>query len=94
MNYLELAEQAKGEKAHVAVVMYYRNAVEQAVEPATVEAIIGSAVEYAGCLKKPTDQQAVYDWAQGITTGTELVEKINTAMQELGGKENDTTPTA
>ena len=98
MTYLELAEQAKKEKAHVAVVMHYRNAVEEAAEPATIEAIVGSAVDYAGCLKKETDQRAVYEWAQRIAQsklpGTELGKKVELAMQELGEKENDTRSTA
>ncbi len=97
-NYLKLAEDAKQKKAHVAVVMNYRSAAEQATEPATVEEIVGLAVDYAGCLKKQTDQKAVYDWAQGVVESrlseTELVKKVELAMQKLGGQENDTTSIA
>ena len=91
MGYLE---QAKEDKAHVAVVMHYRTAVDEAQDDTIVKDMLCQAVEYAGLLKKPTDQKAVYSWAQEVIESkfgeTELTEKVNQEMKKLEEKENAT----
>ncbi len=97
-EYMGMARKAGEEGAHVAAITYFRNAAEATENSADVEGIVESAVDYAGKLKKPTDRKAVYDWARAVAgqklEETGLTERIETAMQELGGEQNGTSTTA
>ncbi len=82
-EYLDMAQEAAREGAHVAAIMYYRSAYDLAGSgpQAGAAEIVAMAVEYADQLKKPTDRLAVYQWASGIAQSESLDAKI-AAIQE------------
>ncbi len=87
-QYLDLAEQAGKEGAHVAVAIYYRAATESAASGEEAASILELAMEYAGSLKKPADQRALYDWgAQAIAKmqlqGTALEKMVQESIEKL-----------
>ena len=62
--YLNLAEEAAGDGAHVAYLMHHRTAAELTNSSEALKKILEAAIKYAGRLKKPLDQYATYLWAQ------------------------------
>lgn len=96
-QYMDMAEQAKKEGAHVAVVTYYRNAAETTEEPKDVEGIIAATVEYAGILKKPTDRKAVYEWAKVVAADRDLetlTPRIKKALLERQRRDDENATTS
>src|SRR3989344_538969 len=103
-EYLSRARTAQEAGAHVAVLMYYRSAADNAWNglnkswyTAARESLTGIVQEtavYAARLKKPEDRQAVHDWASCIATCTlkdeELGAKINSLLDEKRGETNAT----
>ena len=87
---MERAQEAQGEKAHVAVVTNYRNAVDCAQDRVAIEAILATAIEYASTkLKKATDQEAVYAWAEQVVT-TRLPESgLDVRIHEARAKQQE-----
>ena len=80
--YLNLAEEAGREGAHVASVMYYRTAAELTTANEELKIILEAVIKYASKLKKPMDQLATYNWALRVIVGrlqSEPLEKIVTS---------------
>ncbi|TKJ17251.1 hypothetical protein CEE44_01825 [Candidatus Woesearchaeota archaeon B3_Woes] len=89
-QYVNMAEQAKGENAHVAVSMYYRTAIELTNSREELVEILGATIKYADRLKKPTDQLAIYQWGQQVISeklqGDPLEELIQQSIEKIKPK--------
>ncbi len=93
-EYVKLAEEAQKDGAHVAVLTYFRDAIEETGYNPNAAPVLLEAMRYAQRLKKERDRKAIVDW------GTRALEKIRpdvtleaTINQEIlklkaGGKEN------
>ncbi|MBI2574959.1 hypothetical protein HYV82_03670 [Candidatus Woesearchaeota archaeon] len=85
-EYVRMAEQVGQGGAHVAAVMNYRTAAGLAASREELRGVLGALIEYAGRLKKPEDQLAVYSWGKDIIeTGLEG-DPLETLVKELIGK--------
>lgn len=69
-EYVKMAQDAKGDNAHVAVLMHYRSAVEAWEYSSNAAPVLLVAMQYAQRLKKSMDRTAVAVW------GTESLERI------------------
>lgn len=92
-EYVRMAQEAEKEGAHVAVLAYYRTAIETAGYDSNAVAVLLSAVEYAQRLKKEGDRKAIAQWGQEVMqriapkTGlAEIICKEIAKLQETGGK--------
>lgn len=61
-EYVTMAEEAQKDKAHVAVLTYYRNVIESSGYNSSAIPYLLAAVNYALGLKKALDRAAVVDW--------------------------------
>lgn len=85
-EYLDRAEQAAMEGAHVAVVMNYVAAAEIAYS-FEAEEIVGLALDYARNLRKPADRLWVYEWSREVIKqkeiGGELERRVLSCIEEV-----------
>ncbi len=94
-EYVKMAEEVAGDNAHVAVLTYYRDAVEETGYNTNAAPVLLAAVQYAARrLKKEGDRKAIADWGMRalgkIRPDTSLESTINQEISNLkaGGREN------
>lgn len=81
-EYVKMAEEAQRNGAHVAVLMYYRTAIETTGFGQGAADILLAAVRYAPKLKKEGDRLAVAGWSK------EALEKLQApSLKEIIVKE-------
>lgn len=91
-EYVKMAEEAAGNGAHVAVLMHYRSAVEQAGYGSNSAPVLLAAVQYAQRLKKGDDRAAIAGWGIGalekieLDNGLEATISQEIAKLQTGGK--------
>ena len=97
-EYVQMAEEAQGDNAHVAVMTYYRDAIESTGYGSNAAPILLVAAQYAQRLKKGKDRKAIAQWIIGAADRaalkTDLVETIIQEIKKLqtGSEKNATTP--
>lgn len=93
-EYVGMAKDAQKDGAHVAVLTYYRDAVEETGYNPNAAPVLLEAVRYAQRLKKERDREAIANWglrALGrINPDVSLESTINREIAKLQtvGKEN------
>ncbi|MBI2141918.1 hypothetical protein HYU15_00320 [Candidatus Woesearchaeota archaeon] len=85
-EYVRMAEQAGKEGAHVSAVMNYRTAAGITASREELKGVLDALIGYAGGLKKPDDQLAVYSWAADAIAAGLSGDPLETLVQELIGK--------
>lgn len=95
-EYVRTAEEAQLDGSHVAVLMYYRTAIEATGYNRNAVDILLAAVRYAQILKKDRDKLAVAAWSRetlGRLQIASLSERIETeiAKLEIGGGKSAAT---
>jgi len=93
----KMAEAAQEDNAHVAVLTYYRDALDATGYSPNMASMLLTAVQYAQKLKKGADRKAVTNWGERALERmkpTDLESTINQEIVKLriGGKENAATP--
>jgi len=95
-EYVNMAEDAAEERAHVAVLTYYNFALEETRYSSNAAHVLLAATQYAQRLKKDRDREAVAKWGKialdRMKPNTDLAGAINQEITKLqiGGKENVT----
>jgi len=93
-EYLDMAEAAQEDGAHVAVLTYYRDAIEGTEYSRSAAPILLAAMQYAQRLKKEDDRKAMINWGtsvlEAVRPDADLEATINQEISKLqaGGKEN------
>lgn len=93
-EYVGMAEAAQKDGAHVAVLTYYRDAIEETGYNSNAAPVLLAAIQYAQKLKKGRDRKAIADWGMRalgkIKPDTSLEATINQEIAKLQtvGKEN------
>lgn len=93
-EYLDMAEAAQEDNAHVAVLTYYRDAIEGTEYNQSAAPILLAAMRYAQKLKKENDRRAMMDWGTRVLKAVKpdvgLEATINQEISKLraGGREN------
>lgn len=95
-EYVSMAEEAKKNSAHVAVLTYYRNAVELAGYSPNAADILLVAVKYAQGLKKAQDKAAIAEWSKVTleklrALSLDQIARTEIAKLQAGGGKNATT---
>lgn len=98
-EYVGMAEEAQGDNAHVAVLSFYRDALEETRYSPNAAHILSAAIKYASKLKKDRDRDAIVLWGTAVLDkmkpNADLVQTINEEIAKLktsGGKENAAQP--
>lgn len=91
-EYVKMAEKAQKDGAHVAVLTYYRTAIEATGYKQNATDIILAAVRYAQRLKKKRDRTAIAAWGRETleriqAPNLDSITKIEIAKLEAGGKD-------
>jgi len=83
-EYVRMAEDAQQDNAHVAVLTYYRTAIEETGYCQNAAPILLAALEYAQQLKKERDRQAIRQWSQGVMQKIAPIEAVQRALLPNG----------
>ena len=95
-EYVSMAEAAQQDGSHVAVLTYYRDAIEGTEYSQSAAPILLAAMQYAQKLMKQGDRRAMMDWGtrvlEAVKPNADLEATINQEISKLkaGGKENAT----
>lgn len=94
-EYVRMAEESVKDGAHVAVLTYYRTAIEETAYNQNAAEILLAAVRYAQRLKKERDKAAVTTWSREAlgriqANLKEIIEREITKL-ETGDVKNATT---
>ena len=95
-EYVKMAEEAQEDGSHVAVLTYYRDAVEGTEYSQSAAPILLAAMQYAQKLRKGNDRKAMVGWGirvlEAVKPNADLEATINLEITKLQkvGKENAT----
>ncbi len=78
-EYVRLAEEAQQDNSHVAVLTYYRTAIEETGYGTRAADILLAAVKYAQRLKNERDRKAISQWGLEIVNSRKRVPLTNLA---------------
>lgn len=86
-EYVTMAEEAQRDNAHVAVLTFYRDALEETGYSPNAAPILSEAIRYASKLKKDRDREAIAQWGTKaldmMKPNADLVQIISKEIAEL-----------